>query len=58
VSSFVTFAVLYLASGNPIAALSGGRPLPPGSVQILENGTSFLSNVRHFTRPAVTLPEI
>ena len=36
VASFVIFAALYLAPGNPIAALSGGRPLPPGSVQILE----------------------
>jgi len=36
VASFVIFAALYLAPGSPIAALSGGRPLPPGSVQILE----------------------
>jgi len=36
VASFVIFAALYLAPGNPIAALSGGRPLPPGSVQVLE----------------------
>ena len=36
VASFVIFAALYLAPGNPIAALSGGRPLAPGSVQILE----------------------
>ena len=36
VASFVIFAALYLAPGNPIDALSGGRPLPPGSVQILE----------------------
>ena len=36
VASFVIFAALYLAPGTPIAALSGGRPLPPGSVQILE----------------------
>ena len=34
--SFVIFAALYLAPGNPIAALSGGRPLPPGSVHVLE----------------------
>ena len=36
VSSFVIFAALYLAPGNPIAALSGGRPLPPESVAVLE----------------------
>ncbi len=36
VASFVIFAALYLAPGNPIAALSGERPLPPGSVHVLE----------------------
>ena len=36
VASFVIFAALYLAPGNPIAALSGGRPLPPGSIHVLE----------------------
>jgi peptide/nickel transport system permease protein len=36
VASFVIFAALYLAPGNPVAALSGGRPLPPGSLQVLE----------------------
>ena len=36
VASFVIFAALYLAPGNPIAALSGGRPLPPGSVHVLD----------------------
>jgi len=36
VASFVIFAAVYLAPGNPIAALSGGRSLPPGSVRILE----------------------
>ena len=36
VASFVIFAALYLAPGTPLAALSGGRPLPPGSLQILE----------------------
>ena len=36
VASFVIFAALYLEPGNPIAALSGGQPLPPGSVQVLE----------------------
>jgi peptide/nickel transport system permease protein len=36
VSSFVIFSSLYLAPGNPLAALSGGRTLPPESVAILE----------------------
>ena len=36
VASFVIFAALYLAPGSPVAALSGDRPLPPGSVQLLE----------------------
>ena len=36
VASFVIFAALYLAPGSPVAALSDGRPLPPGSVQVLE----------------------
>jgi peptide/nickel transport system permease protein len=36
VASFVIFAALYLAPGNPVAALSGGRPLPPSSLRILE----------------------
>src|SRR5262249_4037363 len=36
VASFLIFAALYLAPGNPAASLSGGRPLPPGSVPILD----------------------
>ncbi len=36
VASFVIFAATYLAPGNPIAALSGGRSLPPSSVHVLE----------------------
>jgi peptide/nickel transport system permease protein len=36
VSSFIIFSALYLAPGNPIAVLSGGRTLPPESVKILE----------------------
>ncbi len=35
-ASFVIFAAMYLAPGNPLAALSGGRSLPPGSIRILE----------------------
>jgi len=37
VSSFVIFSSLYIAPGNPIAALSGGRSLPPSSVKALED---------------------
>jgi peptide/nickel transport system permease protein len=36
VASFVIFGALYLAPGNPIAALSGGRSLPPSSLRVLE----------------------
>lgn len=36
VSSFVIFSALYLAPGNPIAVLSGGRTLPAASIKILE----------------------
>ncbi len=36
VASFVIFAALYLAPGNPVAALSGGRTLPPSSIAVLE----------------------
>ena len=36
IASFVIFAALYLAPGNPIAALSGGRSLPPSSIAVLE----------------------
>jgi peptide/nickel transport system permease protein len=36
VASFVIFGALYLAPGNPIAALSGGRSLPASSLHVLE----------------------
>ena len=36
VASFVIFGSLYLAPGNPIAVLSGGRSLPPDAIKILE----------------------
>ena len=36
VSSFVIFSALYVAPGNPIAVLSGGRTLPPESIAVLE----------------------
>jgi peptide/nickel transport system permease protein len=36
VSSFVIYGSLYLAPGNPIATLSGGRTLPEASVAVLE----------------------
>src|SRR3981081_22791 len=38
VASFVIFAAIYLAPGNPIAALSGGRSIPPDSLRVLEAG--------------------
>lgn len=36
VASFLIFAAVYLAPGNPIAALSGGRTISPASLHILE----------------------
>jgi peptide/nickel transport system permease protein len=36
VASFVIFGAIYLAPGNPLAALSGGRTIPPDSLRILE----------------------
>jgi peptide/nickel transport system permease protein len=36
IASFVIFGALYLAPGNPISALSGGRALPPASMHVLE----------------------
>jgi peptide/nickel transport system permease protein len=36
VASFVIFAAIYLAPGNPISALSGGRSIPPESLKVLE----------------------
>ena len=36
VASFVIFAAMYLAPGDPVAALSGGRSLPASSVRVLE----------------------
>jgi peptide/nickel transport system permease protein len=36
VASFVIFGSLYVAPGSPLAALSGGRALPPASVAVLE----------------------
>jgi peptide/nickel transport system permease protein len=36
VASFVIFAALYLAPGSPLSALSGGQPLPPSSIRILD----------------------
>ena len=36
IASFVIFAAVYLAPGNPISALSGGRALPASSIRVLE----------------------
>ena len=52
VASFVIFAALYLAPGNPIAALSGGRPLPPSSIRILD---AALPPERAVPRPVLVL---
>jgi len=40
IASFVIFAALYLAPENPVAALSGGRPLPPGSLRCWTSATT------------------
>ena len=36
IASFVIFAAVYLAPGNPISALSGGQALPASSIRILD----------------------
>jgi peptide/nickel transport system permease protein len=36
IASFVIFAALYIAPGNPISALSGGRTIPASSLRLLE----------------------
>jgi len=36
VASFVIFGALYLAPGNALAALTGGRSVPPASLHVLE----------------------
>ena len=36
IASFAIFGAMYLAPGNPLAALSGGRSLPPASLHTLE----------------------
>ncbi len=36
IASFVIFAAIYLAPGNPVSALSGGRSLPASSMRVLE----------------------
>src|SRR5262249_1368526 len=36
VASFVIFGALYLAPGNPITALSGGRTIPASALRVLE----------------------
>ena len=37
VASFVIFAALYLAPGNPLAALSGGGGQPPPHQALLDH---------------------
>lgn len=57
VASFVTFAALYLAPGNPIDALSGSKPLPPNAVEVLEKryhlDEPFLSQYGHWLNGAL-----
>ena len=48
ISSFIIFSAMYLAPGNPIAVLSGGRSLPPESVRVLEE--RFHLNEPFFTQ--------
>jgi peptide/nickel transport system permease protein len=36
VSSFVIYSTLYIAPGNPIATLTGGRTPSPGAIEVLE----------------------
>src|SRR5215469_4767826 len=36
IASFVIFGALYVAPGNPISALSGGRTIPASAVAVLE----------------------
>lgn len=48
VSSFIIFASLYIAPGDPITALSGGRSLPPESIKVLE--AKYHLNEPFFTR--------
>src|SRR5580704_12974758 len=35
VASFVIFGSLYVEAGSPLAALTGGRALPPSSIAVL-----------------------
>jgi len=48
VSSFIIFASLDIAPGDPITALSGGRSLPPESIKVLE--AKYHLNDPFFTR--------
>ena len=36
VASFVIFAAVYLAPGNPVSALTGGRSVTPDALRILQ----------------------
>ena len=49
-SSFLVFSSLYLAPGDPVATLSGGRTLPPEAVQAL---TSALTRVVAAARTSI-----
>src|SRR5690242_17855541 len=57
VASSVIFGALYLAPGNPITALSGGRSLPASSLKVLEQryhlNQPFLSQYWYWLSNAV-----
>ncbi len=36
VTSFIVYGALYLAPGNPIAIITGGRPLPPKTIAAID----------------------
>ncbi len=41
VTSFIVYGALYLAPGNPIAIITGGRPLPPKTIAAIEAQYGF-----------------
>lgn len=57
VSSFVIFSALFIAPGNPIATLSGGRSIPHRSVVLLEQryhlNDPFLVRYGHWLESAL-----
>jgi peptide/nickel transport system permease protein len=41
VMSFIVYGALYIAPGNPIAVITGGRPLPPRTIAAIEAQYGF-----------------